>query len=355
MRQVIELTKELIRFPSMHSRPEEIRRCADFIADYLDEAQVAYRRYDVEGIPSILVTPEAGRAPVLLMSHLDVVDAPEELFDPVEKDGRLYGRGAIDDKYAVALSLVMLRHHMERLRAEGKGQDALGFGVLITGDEEIGGYRGAREVLKDVRADLCVALDGGSVDEIVLKEKGILRLKLTAHGKTAHGARPWLGENAVEILMDDLRAIRPLFDLDAPDHWHRTLNLGWIRGGTSVNQVPDRAEAKLDIRYTEDDDPDRLAQEVTKRVRSQVEVLEREPLFFGQRTAHVDRLMELIPGLRLGQAHGASDARFLSSYGMAGIVWGADGENTQHSLDEHVVIESVDRLYRAIDRLVQGA
>ncbi|MBC7359513.1 MAG: M20/M25/M40 family metallo-hydrolase [Desulfacinum sp.] len=354
MREVMELTKELIRFPSMHSRPEEIQRCADFVAGYLEEAGAACQRYDVEGIPSLLVTPREGYAPVLLMSHIDVVDAPEELFEPVEKDGKLYGRGAIDDKYAVALSLVLLRRHLERLRAEGKGQEALGFGVLITGDEEIGGYRGAREVLKDARADFCIALDGGSVHEIILKEKGILRLRLTAQGKTAHGARPWLGENAIEILMDDLRTIRPLFDLDAPDHWHRTLNLGWIRGGTSVNQVPDTAEAKLDIRYTEEDDLDRLVEEVKQRVRSRVEVLEREPLFFGEKTAHVERLMEFIPGVRLGQAHGASDARFLSRYGIPGIVWGADGENTQHSLDEHVVVESVERLYHAIDRLVQG-
>jgi succinyl-diaminopimelate desuccinylase len=80
--------------------------------------------------------------------------------------------------------------------------------VLITGDEEIGGYNGARSALGEINCDFCIALDGGRVDKIVVKEKGILRLKVVARGKTAHGARPWQGENAIERLMADCSSLK---------------------------------------------------------------------------------------------------------------------------------------------------
>ncbi|NIU59932.1 MAG: peptidase dimerization domain-containing protein, partial [Phycisphaerae bacterium] len=79
----------------------------------------------------------------------------------------------------------------------------LQFGVMITADEEIGGANGARQALKEIKAEFCIALDGGGLNKIVIKEKGIVKLKLIARGKTAHGARPWLGENAIENLIND--------------------------------------------------------------------------------------------------------------------------------------------------------
>ena len=162
MQEIIDLTKELIRFKTMHSKPEELNRCASYIENYLKTNDIIYRRLDYNQIPSIVVMPPNDYAPVLLMSHIDVVDAPAELFNPVEKDGKLYGRGSIDAKYAAALSLVLLKKQLKRLRSNGKGQKDLPFGVLITGDEEIGGANGAKKVLGEVNADFCVALDGGA-------------------------------------------------------------------------------------------------------------------------------------------------------------------------------------------------
>ncbi len=353
MRELVDLTKKLITFQTVHTRPDEIRRCADFIESYLRSLHVDFERMDVDGIPSLWVLPRSERVPVLLMSHIDVVAGPEALFEPEERDGRLYGRGSIDDKYAVALSLVLFSQHMKELKARGSGQEALPFGILITGDEEVGGYRGARKALPHIPADFAIALDGGSFHEIIVREKGILRLHLIAEGRTAHGARPWLGRNAIEILMDDLAAVKTLFVEQTEDHWHKTLNIGLIQGGVSVNQVPDKAEAHLDIRYTENDDPDALVEAVCRKVQSRVEVVEKEPLFVGETAGPVQTLLRLIPGARLGRAHGASDARFLSEFGIPGIVWGADGEESQHAENEHVVIESMVRLYETLDRFVR--
>ncbi|MFW6055099.1 MAG: M20 family metallopeptidase, partial [Thermodesulfobacteriota bacterium] len=250
--KIVELTKELMRFKSMHSRPEEIAACLEHIRGYLQEWGVKSETIVHNGVHSLLALPKPGYAPILLMSHADVVEAGEALFEPVEENGRLYGRGSIDDKYAVAVSLFLLRAHLTEIEQEGGSFEDLPFGLLITGDEEVGGTNGAGQALKHCRTDFCLALDVGGPRQIVIKEKGILRLKLVARGKAAHGARPWLGENAIEKLTADIQAIKPFFPVQTqdPEHWHRTMNLGRISGGKAVNQVPDRAEAVFDIRYT---------------------------------------------------------------------------------------------------------
>lgn len=353
MQELISLTKDLIRFKSTHANPGEIKRCAEFVQTYLAAQHIDFRRFDIEGVPSILVMPQGDKAPVMLLAHLDVVDGPDKIFQPLEKDGRLYGRGSVDDKYAVALCLVLVRRHMARLRAAGRGQSALPFGVLITGDEEIGGTHGAGRLLAKIQTDFGIVLDGGSLEKIVVKEKGLVKLRLLARGRAAHGSRPWLGENAIENLMADYARLKPFFQVSAPGHWHRTMNLGILTAGRAANQVPDRAEAVLDIRFTEEDDMDRLLQEMTAAVEGQLVVERHEPLFVGGQSPHLAALLALSPGTRVGAEHGASDARYLSALGIPGIVWGADGDRSQHADDEHVDIQSVLRLCEILDNFLK--
>jgi succinyl-diaminopimelate desuccinylase len=289
------------------------------------------------------------------MSHLDVVEGADEQFQPVEKNGCLYGRGSIDDKYAVALSLVLLKNRLQQCRRAGGGQANLTFGVLITGDEEVGGANGARRVLPEIQAEFCIALDGGRPEKIVVKEKGILHLKLIARGRTAHAARPWLGSNAIENLIADYRRIQTFFVSPSPpdpDHWHRTLNFSTVQAGKSLNQVPDRAEACFDVRFTENDAPDAIVADIRSVIEGELVVETVEPLFFSRPSPYLERIRAVAPEAVFGAEHGASDARYLSEYGMNGVVWGAEGNLSQHSTEEHVVIESIERLYRMMDRLV---
>lgn len=352
---VVALTAALIRFPTTHDRPEAIEACAAFVREWLERAGLAVTPLHRGTTPSMLVTPRPGSAPVLLMSHIDVVAAPEALFAPVRRDGRLFGRGSIDDKYAVALSMVLLRDWLARLRCEGLGQEGLPFGVLITGDEEAGGRDGADYGLSQVRGRFCIALDGGGPDEIVVREKGLLRLRVACRGRSAHGARPWMGDNAIDRLAAAVARIRE--DFPAPrsdDHWHRTFNLSRIRGGDAPNQVPDRAEAVLDIRFTEDDDIEALLADWQRAVDGELTVLNRADVFAAGATPELDRLCRVVPGVRLTREHGASDARYLVAHGWDGVVWGADGEMSQHGGAEHVIETSLATMYRRLDRFFQA-
>ena len=265
MQAVVDLTQDLIRFKTMHNQQEEIQRCMAFIEDYLNSHQLAYTRIEDGGYPSILMMPEDNTANVLLMTHIDVVDAADELFDPTIRDGNLYGRGAIDDKYAAALSLVLAKEHIQMLRKQGRTQKDLPFGVLITSDEEVGGYNGVGAVVNTITPEFCIALDGGNPERIITKEKGLLTVKLIAAGKAAHGSRPWLGDNAIDNLMADYAKLKTLFDKPKAGTWLKTMSLNILNAGKSFNQVPDRAEAVFDIRYTENEDPDELFERLQMR------------------------------------------------------------------------------------------
>ena len=352
MEEIVTLTQDLIRFKTVQSEFDEIRRCMSFIEAYLDNCGAVYRRLDHNSIPSIVVMPQNNFAPILLMSHIDVVDGSDDLFIPRVEDNALYGRGSIDDKYAAALSLVLIKNHLRQLKEKGKDQNHLPFGVLITADEEIGGANGARQALQEIKADFCIALDGGSLQKIVTKEKGIIKLKLIARGKTAHGARPWLGENAIENLIDDYRVLKKYFEFHAPDYWQRTLNFSRIQAGKASNQVPDYAEALFDIRYTENDNMASVLKEVQNEIKGELVVEKKEPLFEGGDSPYLDLLLEITKNTEVGFEHGASDARFLSAHGIKGIVWGADGDMSQHSADEHVNIDSLYKLYDLLEAFI---
>lgn len=349
LEKIIVLTGELIRFKTTASRQSEIRLCFDFIKAYLAENRIDFLEKSYNDVSSVLILPQENFAKVLLLCHIDVVDAPDELFKPRIEDNRLYGRGSIDDKYAVALSLLLFKSYLDQAVRRGQTQKDLPFGILITSDEETGGYNGTRKILETLKTDFCITLDGGSIDKIVLKEKGLIKLKLISEGKAAHGSRPWLGENAIEKLMADYATIRLKFQESAPGHWHRTVNIGMFRAGNAVNQVPDRAEALLDIRYTENDNPRELIEDIQKSISSKVVVEKCEPLFWGGSSPYLDLLLEISNAIRIGREHGASDARFLMEHDIAGIVWGADGDLSQHSLNEHVNIDSLAVLYKRLD------
>jgi len=353
MQEIIDLTKELVRFKTIHSKPDEIRRCIEFIGNYLDTGGAVYRRLDYGKTPSLMVLPHEGIAPVLLMSHIDVVDAPEEMFRPVIKDRKLFGRGCLDDKYAVALSMVLLGKYLKRLQTQGKRQNDMPFGILITSDEEIGGFNGAKKALDEIQTDFCIVLDGGSMDKIVVKEKGVANVKLLSRVKAISPDKPWLEENAIEKLMRDFIRWKTSFVKSAPDHWHRAVTCLDIHTEKLHHGVPECVAAHLEIRYTETDDVERMFKRMKSELHSEIVVESVEPLFSEGKSEHLELLLDISKNTRIGFEDGTNDARFLSQSGIKGIIWGADGNRSQHTLEEHVNIDSVYELYSLLDAFMR--
>lgn len=350
-KEILQLTEELICIPSTQDRPGKIVECADFIESWLGDHTIECERFNINDVPSIVVFPSKdARVKVLLMAHFDVVEVEDEaLFIPRAENGRLYGRGAIDDKYAVALSLVLFREHLVNLQERGFSQKDISFGLLLTGDEEVGGSSGVGKISEKLETDFFITLDGGNPGLIVKKEKGVIRLHLETTGKASHAARPWLGENAFDLLADDYITVKSLFCGETPDHWHKTVSLTQCEAGNgSVNIVASRARATLDIRYTEHDNPAEIVDAIKKAVKGKVTVFEQSPLFFGGDSPYFDILQKHTDGAIFGFEHGASDARYLSERKIPGAIWGAEGGMSQHTEGEYIALDS---LYFIFDRL----
>ncbi len=92
----------------------------------------------------------------------------------------------------------------------------------------------------------------------------MLALRLEVDGTAAHGATPWLGDNAVLNAIDVFRSIESLpFARHSSELFDRpSINLGRIWGGDALNKVPDRCVIDVDIRYLPDQDPAAILEEV---------------------------------------------------------------------------------------------
>ncbi|MEV6966819.1 M20/M25/M40 family metallo-hydrolase [Hamadaea sp. NPDC051192] len=159
--------ERLVRIPSV-SAPgfdfSPIDRSADLVASLLTECGLETRLVAAGGRPAVLATRRLpGRPTVLLYAHHDVQPTGDpalwtsDPFEPVERDGRLYGRGAADDKAGIMV-------HVAALRALG---DDLGVGVVVfvEGEEEYGTGatpRLLRQLRSDLQADVALVTDVGN-------------------------------------------------------------------------------------------------------------------------------------------------------------------------------------------------
>ncbi len=345
-KSIREITEDLIRIRTTADRPAEIARAVQYVKDYFaDVDSIVIREYESGGKPSLVISYTETLTPdVMLVGHLDVVPAADELFEPRIKGTRMYGRGACDMKSEIAIMLQLMREF-----ATTRPSIALMLGC----DEEVGGINGVGYLVNTVGYRTRVALvpDGGeSLEKVVLKSKGLLHITVSTTGRAAHGSRPWLGENAIEKLFEIYKKIHALFPAsNDPDRWYSTCVLGKFSGGMVVNQVPDQASCDIDIRFAEDIMPDALLTRVRECVgaAASVELLcsgryVTVPLENSYLQAYGAVVRELFHAeLTEEITHGATDGRFFSELGIP-VITSRPCSGEQHTPYEWVDLDSLD-------------
>ncbi|MCB1232216.1 MAG: M20 family metallopeptidase [Verrucomicrobiae bacterium] len=350
---IVQLTRDLVLIESTDARPEERRRCFQLIRNHLEEVPgIELRRLENHGYESLVVLPEGCEMPkVLFCGHLDVVEHPDpESYRSEIRDGRIYGPGAGDMKGQLAILVHVVRH----LWREHPG---LPVGLAITSDEERGGEQGVRFLVEEagVSADIAVIPDGGSLNDVIVEEKGILHLSLSAEGVAAHAARPWLGDNALERLMRATQAIqREIFEPHRPaqvdpddldTHWFPTCSVTMIEtANDSPNRIPESAEAVLDVRFP----PPHTVESMLGAIRDCLEagvtaapIVSAEPTHLAPDASFV-ALTEEVTGqpARLVRASGGSDARFFFGKGIP-VMLSRPRVGNLHGRDEWIDIASM--------------
>lgn len=355
--RVVALTRDLILIPTIPALPNERERGFHFVknhVDVLDEIRV--REYQHHGFPSFVAAPYGCDMPeILLVAHLDVI-AHQNLtvYRSDIRNGRIYGPGAGDMKGSLAILLELFRTIHSRYPGAP-------LGLAVTTDEETGGQSGIGYLFNQVgiRCAEAIIPDGGSLNELTIEEKGILHLRVSCHGTPAHAARPWLGNNPIERLMDRLQAVRHHFEEvhHTDHHWHPTCSVTIIDTENETrNRVPALARAVLDIRFPAPHTASGMVREVTQVLGAQVEA---EVIIAAEPTEmKPDPLYALMTEEETGQPvqlardDGGSDARFLCALGIP-VAMSRPLVGDLHAVTEWIDIESMVTFYRICERYIE--
>ncbi|MHA2610257.1 MAG: M20 family metallopeptidase [bacterium JZ-2024 1] len=359
MEEIVEIVKELIRYQTIASRGEELKRVIERVKQWLTHPKISLFEYETGGKPSLVAVQASGweeerkHLPVFFVGHLDVVDGEPEQFEPRIDGERLWGRGALDMKGSCAVMIYLFRS----LAEEGKETS---FGLMLTTDEEIGSAHGVEYLLHTVgwSADFALIPDGGYDFHTVLSEKGALHFRIQSKGVAAHGSRTWEGVNAIDRIFQFYTALKALFPSEPcndPEHWHPTLNLGTIQGGKKVNIVPDFAQAEMDIRFPEPYTFDEMKEKVERLVQAfpglEWEILTRAEVVTAQPdNPYVQKYRRAVGEItgktpRILREHGATDGRFFAEKGIPIVITYPVGSGI-HTPNEWVNIPSLFTLYR---------
>lgn len=345
IQKILELSKKLITVESTKDHPEELAYVIDIVKKEL--AGFTIREFTKNGRPSILVhTGQNDRKQfrIILDAHLDVVAAKPEQFNPVEKDGRLWGRGSNDMKSAAAVELIAFRELARKV--------AYPIALQLVTDEEIGGFDGAKfQVDEGVRADFTIA--GEPTDFGINNEaKGIVWANIKTRGITGHGAYVWNGDNALWKLHKILTRIAKEYPVPDKESWKTTVNLAKIEtSNNTYNKIPDEATARIDVRYVPAESKNIL--DTLKRIvadEGEIEFVENEPSqFTDKNNLYVKKLAQStkkITGKEAGTIvkHGGSDIRHFNRVGCEGVTFGPIGAGL-HSDNEWVDIKSLEEYY----------
>lgn len=348
--RLVELTRDLILIPSTAENPKERERCFEFIKNHIEPLEsIELYEYRKCGVPSLVVLPKDIKVPeILICAHLDVVGHPQESYYRSRiENGRIYGPGAGDMKGALAIVLEIF-HHFQNLG------ERVSLGLVVTSDEEIGGRYGIQYLTdeRELRCGVAMIPDGGSLDEITIEEKGILHLKVCCQGHAAHAARPWLGQNAVQILIDRLSALNAYFDslVRSDDHWRPTCSVTIMdTPNRTINRIPTEAECQLDIRFPSPNSVDSILAKTKEILGPQVDcqiIISAEPTHQSPDSLYLSVTEEMTGNVpTLTRADAGSDARFFSRIGIPTIISSPIVGNL-HSEEEWIDIKSMETFYQ---------
>jgi succinyl-diaminopimelate desuccinylase len=349
----LALAKRLIAFDT--SSAEGLRRAAEFVGGWLESNDITAEQTEARGLP--VTTAEVGPdgAPTLVLhGHMDVVPGGRDQFEPRVDGDRLYGRGAYDMKGALAVMLLVL------LNLRNQDGVRLRLGIVSDEESEEEDNRGSDAlVAAGFLGDFAITGEPTNL-QVGVQAKGVLAMRLEVRGRSAHGASPWLGDNAVVKAVEVFRGIESLpFARHSSALFDRpSINLGRIMGGDALNKVPDSCVIDVDIRFLPDQDPDEILEQVSGLPDTEVLATFRRP------PAVVDASSPFVLGLcEAASPHhpervmsvgrdGASDAVSFLAAGVPAVEFGPIG-NGHHGPGEWVSISSLRSYRQALEGFVQ--
>ena len=295
--ELVSLTQDLVRIPTVNPPGDNYRACAEFLGERLRKRgfEVTYVRAegapgDTDALPRInVIARREGARPgpcVHFNSHIDVVAPGEgwtvDPFGGVVKDGRVYGRGTCDMKGGLAASVIAVEALIDA------GLDLPGtLEISGTADEESGGYGGVaylaeRGWFSKPRVDHVIIPEPLNVDRVCIGHRGVWWAQIETKGRQAHGSMPFLGDSAIRhmgAVMERLEnELYPMLNARrsdmpvVPDGARTsTLNINSLHGGLAEQTggglpaplVADSCRMVIDRRFLIEEPLDQVRSEVS--------------------------------------------------------------------------------------------
>jgi succinyl-diaminopimelate desuccinylase len=378
--KAVSLLSKLISIPTVNPPGEKYQEFVEFAEKYfkslgldtelveVPKSEVAKHCAECADYPRLILLARLGEPKIHFNGHYDVVPpGPLESwrvtkpFEPVYREGRLYGRGAVDMKGG--LTSIMLA--VEKAVSAGLKN----FEVSFVPDEEIGGETGAGYLARSgkIKAPWVVIAEGSGEDNIWIGHRGLVWFLVEVYGKQAHGSTPWLGLNAFEgavyiayRLQEYVKAISTRvskYEYDDPRGARPTVTIGGeVRGSVKTNVVPGYFAFSVDRRVIPEEDLEQVKREfiefvekVAKEIPHKVEVKVTnvsEAALVEPSHPLVETLAaaaEAVTGKkpRRTVCIGGLDARFFIKAGIPTVTYGPGPIGVAHAPDEYVEIRQV--------------
>ena len=371
MSETLALTEQLLRRPSVS--PED-HGCLDIIGSRLEALDFDNHRLRYGPVDN-LWGRRGDSGPILCFAgHTDVVPAgprqdwQTDPFEPVIRDGVLYGRGSADMKSGLAAMVTAAERFVARHPQHG---GSLAF--LLTSDEEGPAVDGTRRVMEWLKARSeelrwCVVGEPSSLNElgdtVKIGRRGSLSGRLTVHGIQGHIAYPHLARNPVHEFAPALTELTTRSWDAGNDFFQPTsFQVSNIAAGTGApNVIPGELKVRLNLRFSTE-------QTVESLQRTVCEILDRHRLnytiewfvsglpFFtppGELTDVVSQAVREIAGVNpeFSTSGGTSDGRFIAPTGTRVVELGVVNA-TIHKVNECVRVCDIDKLSDIYERIME--
>ncbi len=296
-----------------------------------------------------------GKAGLMLVAHIDTVGAGDmrDPFQPVEENGRLYGRGALDIKSgAAAICSAAAAIVQEGVRLK----KPLLLAAVV--DEECNSL-GTQKLVTEYSAEAAVVLEPTDM-QVVIAHKGYGWIRVTTHGRAAHGSRHEEGRDAIVHMGRVLTAIEELDAALARRGQHPLLgrasvHASLISGGQELSSYPAECTLQIERRTLPGESDQQIAGEITAIIdglKAACSEFQADSTLFASRApyevsveapvsrAAVQALRKVTGSSAIAGAAFWTDTALLAAAGIPGVVFGPRGKGL-HATEEYVELDSV--------------
>jgi acetylornithine deacetylase/succinyl-diaminopimelate desuccinylase len=270
--EIRELLKQLVQAPSYRGVPRQEEKTVAALADFLSANGIEATQIEVRpGRPNLLANihaPSPGKD-LVLCGHTDTVPpnrmATRDFFSAEIEDGRMFGRGTVDMKGALAaMSGAMAAVHRSKSLCRG----SLSFAAVI--DEEMESLGAEALIRSGFKADGAIVGEP-TQNMIAVGHKGLEWLEVEFIGRATHGGTAEKGLNAISaaarfIGLIEKNLLPKLHQRHHPIMGSPTLNFGTIQGGDQPSTVAEQCKIQIDRRWIPSEDVELVFAEIENRL-----------------------------------------------------------------------------------------